>query len=175
MRSIKARPNGRFPLGFLQEKASKWLDALRLSIQRRLRLLSRLVFNPLVPLSFFLAGNAFATDCSLIVTQTEANECMAAELTMETKKINAVYHELRSRLSEENAKKLRDIQLAWIKFKDLSCSFRASTVRGGSLHFYITNDCLLKLTKKRTLELQTLLSCPEGDVSCPLIRPLPTK
>lgn len=175
VRSIKVPPNGRFLLGFLKEKAVKCLDTSRSSIQRALRSLSRSVFNLSVLIFFFFAGKAFAADCSLMAIQTEANECIASELAIETKKINAIYHELRSRLSEDNAKKLRDIQLAWIKFKDLSCSFKASTVERGSSHSYILNTCLLKLTKKRTSELHTLLTCVEGDLSCPVVRSFPNK
>ena len=98
----------------------------------------------------------------------DINQCATNELSIETGKINATYGTVRKKATAEQKQQLKAVQLAWIKFKDLSCSFQASSVDGGSLYSAVVSACLVEMTKRRNQELEELLNCQEGDVACPI-------
>ncbi len=114
-----------------------------------------------------LSSLTLALDCDEAITQSELNKCEATSLEQETKKINRVYNDLRKKMDPKQQKMLKDIQLAWIKFRDLSCKYRASGAEGGSVHSAIVNGCLTEMTRQRIKELLELNNCAEGDLSCP--------
>jgi len=95
------------------------------------------------------------------------NQCAASELDRETNKINKTYNEFRKKLNPTQKQKLKEVQLAWIKFKDLACQFETSGVEGGSAHSMILMNCLTEKTRQRNKELDALSRCQEGDLSCP--------
>jgi uncharacterized protein YecT (DUF1311 family) len=88
-------------------------------------------------------------------------------LDRETKKINQTYNTVRAKLSPKQQQDFKAVQLAWIKFKDLDCKFQASGVAGGSAYPMIVSECLTAKTIQRNKELDYLLNCQEGDLSCP--------
>lgn len=110
---------------------------------------------------------AVAQDCRNPRTQVDMNRCSALELEAATKEINRVYNEYRARLSEAQRNQIREVQLAWIGFRDLACKFEASGARGGTANSMVLSSCLTRMTKARTQELKALGNCQEGDVSCP--------
>ena len=93
--------------------------------------------------------------------------CAASDLERETQKINKTYNALRAKLSPKQQKDLKEVQLAWIKFKDMACKFEASGVEGGSAYSMVLSACLSAKTTQRNKDLDFLLNCPEGDLSCP--------
>lgn len=92
--------------------------------------------------------------------------CAAQNLDRETQRINATYTALRSKLDAKQSQQLKDVQLAWIKFKDLACAFETASVSGASLAPLIRSNCLLKITRQRADALDRLNRCEEGDLSC---------
>ncbi|HKB83445.1 MAG TPA: lysozyme inhibitor LprI family protein [Burkholderiales bacterium] len=108
-----------------------------------------------------------AADCRNPQNQTEMNQCAAQDLEQVTKEINKLYTEYRGRLNEPQKQQLKEIQLAWIKFRDLACKFDSSGVAGGSAYPFVMQSCLIEKTRVRLKELQTLANCQEGDLSCP--------
>lgn len=112
-------------------------------------------------------GPAFAASCVDQPTEPEARLCAAAELEQADKALNQRYAEYRSRLDENQKRQLKEVQLAWIRFRDLSCRFESSGVEGGSIHGFILNTCLTGKTRDRTRQIQALIDCKEGDLSCP--------
>lgn len=100
-------------------------------------------------------------------TQLEMNQCAAQDYAQADRELNRVYNAYRSRLSEEQKGELRDAQRAWIPFRDLSCTFESSGVKGGSVYPFILHSCLAAMTRARTRQLQQLANCKEGDLSCP--------
>ena len=96
------------------------------------------------------------------------NICAGKDLDRETKKINQTYNTVRSKLDAKHQQDLKQVQLAWIAFKDLDCKFQASGVEGGSIYSLILSGCLQEKTVQRNKELDSLLHCKEGDMSCPV-------
>jgi len=111
--------------------------------------------------------SALALDCQNPQTQTDMNQCSSSDLTRETKKINKTYNDFRAKLNPSQKQQLKEVQLAWIKFKDLACQFEASGVEGGSAHSMVLASCLAEKTLQRNKELEALGNCQEGDLSCP--------
>ena len=119
-----------------------------------------------------LAGSpVFAASCVDLPTETETRLCAAAELDQADQALNKTYAKYRSGLDESQKRQLKEVQLAWIRFRDLSCRFESSGVEGGSIHGFILNTCLTGMTRDRTRRLQALLDCKEGDLSCPPVIP----
>lgn len=116
--------------------------------------------------TFVFPGASWALDCANAMTQAAMNQCAAQELEREDKKINATYKELRSKLAPDQQNQLKDVQLAWIKYKDLACKYEAGGVEGGSLYPMVLASCLAQKTRQRSAELAAMGKCEEGDVSC---------
>lgn len=117
--------------------------------------------------SLFVSSSALALDCQNPQTQTDMNQCASSDLDRETKKINKTYNDFRAKLNPTQKLQLKEVQLAWIKFKDLACQFEASGVKGGSAHSMVLAGCLTEKTRQRNKELEALGNCQEGDLSCP--------
>lgn len=117
--------------------------------------------------SLFVSGSALALDCQNPQTQTDMNQCASTDLNRETKKINKTYNDFRAKLNPAQKQQFKEVQLAWIKFKDLACQFEASGVEGGSAHSMVLSGCLTEKTRQRNKELEALGNCQEGDLSCP--------
>ena len=49
---------------------------------------------------------------------------------------------------------LRDMQRAWIAFRDAACGFRAAIYAGGTIQSTVTYDCHLRETARQALSLQ---------------------
>lgn len=112
--------------------------------------------------------SALALDCQNAETQSDMNKCFSIELDRETEKINKTYNDYKKRLDQVQKQQLKEVQVAWIKFKDLACKFEASGVEGGSAYPMILAACLTSKTRQRGEELQYLSSCTEGDLGCPV-------
>lgn len=118
-------------------------------------------------LMFFVPNAAISQDCGDLQTQSEMNQCVAADYAKVDRELNKAYNDYPSRLAEEQKRQLRDAQLAWIRFRDLSCAFESSGVKGGSVYPLILHSCLASMTRARLQQLSVLASCKEGDLSCP--------
>lgn len=105
---------------------------------------------------------AKASTCDDPKTQMDINRCASSALDAEAAAINSVYSRYRAGLNSVEKKQLKDVQLAWIKFKDLACKFEASTVEGGSMQPYVLAQCLIEQTKVRRKQLEALLRCDSG-------------
>lgn len=118
-------------------------------------------------LSLFISFSASALDCQNPRTQTDMNQCSTLELDHETKIINKTYSALKAKLNSVQKQEIKEVQLAWIKFKDLACQFEASGVEGGSIHATVLASCLAEKTRQRNKQLKAIDNCEEGDLSCP--------
>lgn len=113
--------------------------------------------------------NAYALDCSKSATQTQSDmdQCATQALNQADAELNQTYIDYRNRLNKAQQNQIRDVQLAWIKYRDLSCKYASSSSTGGSAHGMALQSCLTEKTQQRTQELKALATCPEGDISCP--------
>jgi uncharacterized protein YecT (DUF1311 family) len=110
---------------------------------------------------------ASAEDCRNLKTQLDMNHCAAAQFQKVDKELNRVYGTYRSRLSDDQKRQFKDVQVAWVKCRDLSCTFESSAIEGGRVHPLIFQTCLAEKIHIRIKELIRLNNCEEGDLSCP--------
>lgn len=81
------------------------------------------------------------------------NDCIDQEYKKYDTELNRLYKLLIDNLI--NPKPLKASQLAWIKFRDLSCKYELSGLdENGSLPPYEEAACLINLTEKRILDLK---------------------
>jgi len=105
-------------------------------------------------------------DCSDPQVQMEMNYCAeqdykAADAVLNTayKKAMASMKETDSYLSDDMkgaADALLAAQRAWIPYRDKACASAGYIVRGGSMEPMIIYQCMARITKERTAELNDL-------------------
>jgi uncharacterized protein YecT (DUF1311 family) len=124
------------------------------------------------PALFALAPQSHAAepdhtaDCNQATTQGEMEQCATQALNHADNELNQTYVDYRSQLDQEHQNQIRDIQLAWIKYRDLSCKYATSSSIGGSAHNMALQTCLSAKTIARTQELKALAACSQGDLGC---------
>lgn len=83
--------------------------------------------------------------------------CIHSEITIWDEMLNSSYQSLRSSLNEEDpsgtlSDALRDMQRAWIVFRDRSCDFAVAGL-GGEVARQVQSNCLLEATARQAIEL----------------------
>ena len=101
------------------------------------------------------------SDLCLEIPENQTTQGMVACVMREQQwwdgQLNFFYGALRQTLSPEAKTGLRDIQRAWIKYKDLKCGFAHVFFEGGTMAQPIGAGCLLRTTAERTIELSSWL------------------
>ena len=114
------------------------------------------------------SGAAWADDCSNANTQTEMNQCAAAQYQAADKKLNETWQQALKRASGQQLELLKKAQQAWISLRDADCAFLASGAEGGSMQPMLISQCMTDKSVERESFLASLLQCEDGDQSCPL-------
>ena len=96
-------------------------------------------------------------NCKNPQTQVDMNTCEQLRYQRNDKKLNQVYQKLLPKYSGSQRQKLIAAQQAWIKFRDLSCTFEESYFEGGTMAPMIYSGCLAELTQQRTAQLERYL------------------
>lgn len=97
-------------------------------------------------------------NCKNSQTQAEINACAKLSAEVADQKLNHLYQQLRAQIEDLQQKKLlRNAQLAWIKFRDVSCEFERSRFEGGSIAPSVYFNCIERVTKQRTEEIESYL------------------
>jgi len=115
-------------------------------------------------------ANVFAIDCGDIINEGAMNHCATTQFQQLDKELNKAYTEYirhHSQIDKKQKKQLKDSQIAWVKFRDLSCIFESSGAEGSSIYPFILQSCRSDITRTRIKEFETLANCKEGDFSCP--------
>ncbi|WP_213200331.1 lysozyme inhibitor LprI family protein [Klebsiella aerogenes] len=111
---------------------------------------------------------AWADDCSNANTQTEMNQCAAAQYQAADKKLNETWQQALKRASGQQLELLKKAQQAWISLRDADCAFLASGAEGGSMQPMLISQCMTDKSVEREAFLASLLQCEDGDQNCPL-------
>lgn len=83
-------------------------------------------------------------------------ECIDKEVKVQDARLNQNYKAAMQMLETEARKtQLRDVQRAWIKYRDAQCQFMA-TLTGGTMDRIFGVDCVLSTTKQRADELEAM-------------------
>ncbi|MFY0129208.1 lysozyme inhibitor LprI family protein [Klebsiella aerogenes] len=114
------------------------------------------------------SGAAWADDCSNANTQTEMNQCAAAQYQAADKKLNETWQQALKRASGQQQELLKKAQQTWISLRDADCAFLASGAEGGSMQPMLISQCMTDKSVEREAFLASLLQCEDGDQNCPL-------
>ena len=98
------------------------------------------------------------SDCSKSNSEVERKECLAKDYAQADQELNRVYKEVKSKVNESEGKSLTDAQLSWITYRDKTCELETHANLGGTGYRAFLNTCLARVTRKRTIELQSYLS-----------------
>lgn len=102
---------------------------------------------------------ARAADCGNAQTQIEINLCAAESYKHADKDLNEIYRIALKKLKAENPSKIerfKEVQRAWIKFRDLNCKYKYDLYEGGSMAPAVHSECMTELTQVRTNEIPAL-------------------
>ncbi|WP_291013537.1 lysozyme inhibitor LprI family protein [Hydrogenophaga sp.] len=99
-------------------------------------------------------------------TQVDLNACVHQDFERATAANLEAYQTLLQGVSDPQRRLLRKAQTAWTRYREKACEFEKSGVEGGSVAPMIRSQCLARMTRERTAELQRFLDCEEGDLSC---------
>lgn len=109
---------------------------------------------------------AFSVNTAYAQTQTDINQSAANDYKKADANLNKVYRDVFNKLDATAKADLKAAQNAWIKYRDLDCKFQSAGVAGGSMQPMVVSGCLADKTAARTKELNGLLHCKEGDMTC---------
>jgi uncharacterized protein YecT (DUF1311 family) len=105
-----------------------------------------------------LAGPArAATDCDNATNQQAMNECAADAYKREDARLNKLYKDVLALSDKTDVARLKQAQVAWIKFRDLHCNYEEGRYEGGTMAPLVGFTCLRDLTRQRNETLQALL------------------
>ena len=112
----------------------------------------------LAAVAIFVAASPLAAqvECDEDGPQQAMNACALDAYRAADAELNAVYARLRARLPEEERRELRDVQRAWLAYRDGHCRMEAAEFEGGSMQPLILHGCLAHLTRERTRALKAL-------------------
>lgn len=88
------------------------------------------------------------------MTQFEMNQCAHRQYEAADAELNKAYNQLAGKLEADGKARLKEAELAWIKYRDTNCDYESSLYAGGTMRPMIESYCLERMTKARTLELR---------------------
>ena len=102
----------------------------------------------------FSQGTKKPTPCADAQTQADMNICWGKEYKAADATLNQVYGQLMRKLDEADKPQLKQVETAWLKYRDANCEFVADQYKGGSIRPMIEAMCLADVTRNRTTELK---------------------
>ena len=120
----------------------------------------------LIPLRL-LAVPAEAPDCSAPTRQADMNRCAYDDFLAANGAQAAVLKGLSQGLAVPDRHRLRTAQKAWIAWRTAQCEFESGGSSSGSAREMARWRCTARLARERTVALDKLARCPEGDTTCP--------
>ena len=112
------------------------------------------------------AVQADALDCSAPTTQADMNRCGYEDFLAANGAQAAVLKGLMQGLAAPDRQRLRTAQKAWIAWRTAQCEFESGSSSGGSARELARWSCTATLTRERTMALDKLAHCPQGDIAC---------
>jgi uncharacterized protein YecT (DUF1311 family) len=94
------------------------------------------------------------TPCADAQTQADMNICWGKEYKAADATLNQVYGQLMRKLDEADKAQLKQVEAAWLKYRDANCEFVGDQYKGGSIRPMIVAMCLADTTGNRTVELR---------------------
>lgn len=92
--------------------------------------------------------------CADAQTQTDMNICWGNQYKAADAQLNKTYQQLVALLEANDKAQLRNVEAAWIKYRDANCEFVADQYKGGTMRPMIYAMCMADVTTNRTNELK---------------------
>ncbi|MGJ5676565.1 MAG: lysozyme inhibitor LprI family protein [Nostochopsis sp.] len=96
-------------------------------------------------------------NCSKAIATPELKYCSQQSYAAANKKLNQTYQKVLLNIKKEPKQLLIKGQQAWIVFRDNICDFEVYESRDGTGYEIFRNQCLERLTKQRTQDLENYL------------------
>ena len=119
----------------------------------KLAIIFLILFVPVGALTFG-QGQKKSGPCADAQTQAEMNICWGKEYKAADATLNQVYGQLMRKLDDADNTQLKQVEAAWLKYRDANCEFVADQYKGGSIRPMIEAMCLADTTRNRTTELR---------------------
>jgi len=117
-----------------------------------------LLFSPAI---FAQKGRGRPLPCEKTAqTQLELDNCAHLEYMKADAELNRAYKQLIA-VSENGSKyqlKLKEAQVAWLKYRDAACESEAAFYEGGTIYPMIYDICLASVTEERTKRIKSMLA-----------------
>jgi len=110
-----------------------------------------------IPALLLFAAPAFAEDeetCPDAVSTADIVECLTEAYEDWDARLNAAYRAAIEPLEGERRTQFRDVQRAWLAYRDASCGYYRSGE--GTIAAIEGNSCMVELTRTRAEELEGL-------------------
>src|ERR1051326_4017315 len=92
--------------------------------------------------------------CADAQTQGDMNICWGNQYKAADTQLNETYQKLVALLETAEKVQLKNVEAAWIKYRDANCEFVADQYKGGSMRPMIYAMCMADMTTNRTTELK---------------------
>lgn len=96
--------------------------------------------------------------CSDAQSQAEMNQCAGKAYKAADAELNKAYQKLAAMLDDEEKAQLKNVETAWLKYRDANCEFVADQFKGGSIRPMIYALCLGDMTRNRTAEIKNQIT-----------------
>ncbi len=117
-----------------------------------------------------LAGEAAlypTKDCGKETAQMALNQCTGDNLAAADSALAGLYRKLLAIESDPKAKEqFKDIERAWVAYKDKQCQWETAGDEGGSIWTMEYNQCEIDKTDARIRELQKAAGCTGSVNTC---------
>lgn len=104
-----------------------------------------------------VAAQDWNCDDFVNLPQQGLNYCLGERYTFWDGLLNNVYQQVIAERSPETVDQLRIAQRAWITYRDNTCDLEAARAAGGSAEPMMRFGCLVRLTERRTRDLENYL------------------
>jgi uncharacterized protein YecT (DUF1311 family) len=96
-------------------------------------------------------------NCNNPRSDIEVRACIRLRYEAADQRLNQVYQQIIPTLSSEEKDLLVEAQRGWIQLRDNNCEFEVYRNRAGTGYRGFLNECLERMTKQRTAELENYL------------------
>ena len=106
-------------------------------------------------------------DCGKETAQMALNQCTGDNLTAANAALGEIYRKLLAIESDPKAKEqFKDIERAWVAYKDKQCQWETQGDEGGSIWTMEYNQCEIEKTDARIRELEKAAGCTGSVNTC---------
>jgi uncharacterized protein YecT (DUF1311 family) len=97
------------------------------------------------------------SDCSTATTTASMRTCAITRYETSQRDLDKTIGQLEKSLDAIGNQRLKDVQAAWVKFRDANADFIADSARDGTLAPLLRESALADMTEARSKELKKVL------------------